>query len=295
VSAGKEYEYRVSAVNEGGEGDFSNASTPIPAKPEKEKPKFDRSGLHGPFKEIKVKAGEPIELELPMVGTPIPEVSWIKDDKLPILNNSNGVQLSNDETSCKFFKKAAQRSDTGMYEVKMKNSEGEDSLPVKIIVLDRPAVCEGPLEAVETTKNSVTLQWKPPKDDGGAELTGYVIEKCLEGTDKWEKCPGIFIQPKATLKHLDEGKSFKFRVRAENPYGEGEALETKTHIVVKPPYDPPGPPSQPQVVDSGCNFIRLQWKKPEQDGGNPVTGYIIEHKESGTNEWIQCNNFPIKV
>ena len=172
------------------------------------------------------------------------------------------IQLSNDETACKFFKKSAQRGDTGLYEVKMKNSEGEDSLPVKIIVLDRPGACEGPLEAVETTKNSVTLQWKPPKDDGGAELTGsvliflskiilnigknnyydntflkgYVIEKCLEGTDKWEKCPGIFIQPKATLKHLDEGKSFKFRVRAENPYGEGEPLETKTHIVVKPPY-----------------------------------------------------------
>jgi hypothetical protein len=90
VSQGKEYEYRVSAVNEGGEGDFSNASAPIPAKPEKEKPKFDRSGLHGPFKEIKVKAGEPIEIELPMVGTPSPEVSWIKDDKLPIQNNTNG-------------------------------------------------------------------------------------------------------------------------------------------------------------------------------------------------------------
>jgi hypothetical protein len=49
------------------------------------------------------------------------------------------------------------------------------------------------------------------------------------------------------------------------------------------------------VVDSGCNFIRLQWKKPEQDGGNPVTGYIIEHKEATSNEWIQCNNFPIKL
>jgi hypothetical protein len=57
----------------------------------------------------------------------------------------------------------------------MKNSEGEDSLPVKIIVLDRPGACEGPLEAVETTKNSVTLQWKPPKDDGGAELTGILL------------------------------------------------------------------------------------------------------------------------
>ena len=144
--------------------------------------------------------------------------------------------MSNNETLAKFFKPSAQRSDTGNYEVKLKNSEGEDILPIKIIVLDKPGQCEGPLEAVETTKSSVTLQWKPPKDDGGSELSGYVIEKSLEGSDIWEKCPGIFIQPKATIKHLDEGKAFRFRVKAENIYGEGESLDTKTAIVVKPPY-----------------------------------------------------------
>lgn len=225
------------AVNEGGEGEPSSNSVCIPAKPEKEKPKFDRDGLFGPIKEIRIKAGEPIDIELPIVGAPTPEVAWIKDGAAkPLENNANGVQLSNDEKTAKFYKPRAQRSDTGNYEVKLLNSEGEDSLPVKITVLDKPGQCEGPLDIVETTKSSVTLQWKPPKDDGGSELSGYVIEKCLEGTDNWEKCPGIFIQPKATIKHLDEGKSFKFRVRAENIHGEGEPLETKNHVVVKPPY-----------------------------------------------------------
>lgn len=144
--------------------------------------------------------------------------------------------MTNDEKSAKLFKAAAQRSDTGAYEVKLVNSEGEDSLPIKITVLDKPGQCEGPLEAIETTKSTVTLQWKPPKDDGGSELSGYVIEKCPEGSDVWEKCPGIFIQPKAVIKHLDEGKAFKFRVKAENIHGEGKPLETKTAIVVKPPY-----------------------------------------------------------
>jgi hypothetical protein len=109
-------------------------------------------------------------------------------------------------------------------------------LPIKIIVLDKPGVCEGPLEAIDTTKTTVTLQWKPPKDDGGSELSGYIIEKCKEGSDNWEKCSGIYIQPKATIKNLDEGQAYKFRVRAENIHGEGEPLETKTHIIVKPPY-----------------------------------------------------------
>jgi hypothetical protein len=54
----------------------------------------------------------------------------------------------------------------------LKNSEGEDTLPIKITVVDKPGACEGPLEATECTKSTVTLQWKPPKDDGGSEISG---------------------------------------------------------------------------------------------------------------------------
>lgn len=59
--------------------------------------------------------------------------------------------------------------------------------------------------------------------------------------------------------------------------------------------DPPGAPSRPEVTDSNTNFIRLQWSKPENNGGNPVTGYIIESKEKNSSEWTQCNSFPIKM
>lgn len=146
------------------------------------------------------------------------------------------IQVANDEADVKLTKPAAQRADTGIYELKLKNSEGEDVLPVKITVVDKPAACQGPLEAIEATKSTVTLQWKPPVDDGGSDVSGYVVEKCLDGSNNWEKCTGLFMQPKATIKNLEEGKAYKFRVKAENIYGEGEPLETKTSVVVKPPF-----------------------------------------------------------
>ena len=59
--------------------------------------------------------------------------------------------------------------------------------------------------------------------------------------------------------------------------------------------DPPSPPSQPDIVDSNFNYIRLAWKKPETDGGNPVSGYIIESKEINSTEWVQCNSYPVKL
>jgi hypothetical protein len=48
--------------------------------------------------------------------------------------------------------------------------------------------------------------------------------------------PGVFVQPKGTIKDLETNKKYKFRVKAENIYGVSEPLETPSSIIVKPPY-----------------------------------------------------------
>jgi hypothetical protein len=65
---------------------------------------------------------------------------------------------------------------------------------------------------------------------------GYIIEKCPENSDRWEKVPGVFNQPKGTVKDLETNKKYKFRVKAENIYGVSDPLETTASITVKPPY-----------------------------------------------------------
>ena len=32
--------------------------------------------------------------------------------------------------------------------------------------------------------------------------------------------------------------------------------------------------------------ITLTWTRPKVDGGNPISGYVIEKKEKGTDKWI---------
>lgn len=90
VTAGKEYEYRVSAINEEGEGEHSDASVTLPAKPEKEKPKFDRSDIYGPVKEIKLKAGDPINIDLKIDGSPQPAIILTKNGIALPKNNPDG-------------------------------------------------------------------------------------------------------------------------------------------------------------------------------------------------------------
>ena len=49
---------------------------------------------------------------------------------------------------------------------------------------DDPSIPPSDLRVAEVNSCSVTLQWAPPISTGGTELTGYIFEKMLYGTDK---------------------------------------------------------------------------------------------------------------
>lgn len=40
----------------------------------------------------------------------------------------------------------------------------------------------------DQNKNSVQLSWETPLNNGGSMITGYIIERCEDGTDKWLRC-----------------------------------------------------------------------------------------------------------
>lgn len=40
----------------------------------------------------------------------------------------------------------------------------------------------------EQTKDSCLLTWETPLKNGGTPITGYIVERCEEGTDKWLRC-----------------------------------------------------------------------------------------------------------
>ena len=103
---------------------------------------------------------------------------------------------------------------------------------------DKPGVPEGPLKATEVGPNAITVAWKPPKDDGGAKIEKYVLEKRPKGSQRWQKVPGM-ISPRdteATAKNLDQGQEYDFRVMAVNEHGESDPLVTEEAIKAKHPF-----------------------------------------------------------
>ena len=112
-----------------------------------------------------------------------------------------------------------------------------NQLPV-ILITDKPSSPEGPLEAIETTPTAITLQWNPPKDNGGSRIERYLLEKKPKGSNKWQKVPGNISpdETQATAKNLDEGEEYDFRVMAVNENGESEPLVTSGPVKAKYPF-----------------------------------------------------------
>lgn len=50
----------------------------------------------------------------------------------------------------------------------------------------------------------------------------------------------------------------------------------------------PDPPSQPVVKEVYKDTALIAWNPPESDGGQPVTNYVVERKETLGKRWARC-------
>ncbi|KAL8565325.1 hypothetical protein ACOMHN_029021 [Nucella lapillus] len=286
VKENAEYQYCVVAHNEAGPSEPSMETKPIVARPDKETPKLNLDSLYG-AKDIRVRAGDPIKMELGVSGTPDPTVEWLKNG-IPV---GNRAQTQYDAKQARLNVAKAERGDAGKYTIKIENPHGSDSADINVIVLDKPASPEGPLVTSDILADQMKLTWEPPKENGGAEITGYVVEKLEEGSNIWEKVPGVVSGTSHTVKGLKDGKGYMFRVKAENMYGAGEPLESKK-AVAKNPFDTPSAPRDVEIPKFDRRSANLTWNPPTSDGGNKIKGYVVEKKDR-RGDWDTVNSYPI--
>lgn len=67
-------------------------------------------------------------------------------------------------------------------------------------------------------KTEVWLAWNWPDRNGGSEITGFLVEFQEEGEKEWDEWKTVSI-PESHVTGLEEGKTYRFRVRAENAIG----------------------------------------------------------------------------
>ncbi|XDV17709.1 hypothetical protein PO909_023531 [Leuciscus waleckii] len=161
--------------------------------------------------------------------------------------------------------------------------------PVEGVVPGRP--CE--LTVIEATKNYVVLSWKPPGDKGH-EGVMYYVEKCVSGTDSWQRVnTEIPVKsPRFALFDLAEGKSYRFRVRCCNSAGVGEPSDPTEATTVGDKLDIPSAPGRVVPTRNTDTSVVVSWEGSRE--AKELVGYYIENSIVGSNTWEPCNNKPVK-
>ncbi|XP_051266971.1 myomesin-1 isoform X1 [Dicentrarchus labrax] len=162
--------------------------------------------------------------------------------------------------------------------------------PAESIVPGRPLE----LQVTEATKNYVVLSWKPP---GGKCLEGvmYYVEKCVSGTDSWQRVnTEIPVKsPRFALFDLAEGKSYSFRVRCCNSAGVGEPSDPTEATTVGDKLDIPSAPGKVVPTRNTDTSVVVSWEASRE--AKELVGYYIEGSIVNSNVWEPCNNKPVNA
>uniref|UniRef100_A0A8C1WIB8 Titin n=1 Tax=Cyprinus carpio TaxID=7962 RepID=A0A8C1WIB8_CYPCA len=226
-----QYVFAVKAINKVGVSEQSPVSEPQSAMERKEEPVFDIDIEMR--KTLIVKHGNSFTLTAPFKGKPMPSVTWNKEE----VDLKARASIETTETCTSVTIEKATRNDTGQYIVTLDNGVGTASLPMMVKVLDTP----GPptnVKITEVTKDSATVTWEPPENDGGDAVKAYHVEKREASKKKWVKCATVKANTHI-IKNLRENAEYFFRVRAENHAGLSEPKEMIIPVVVKDQLDAP--------------------------------------------------------
>ncbi|KAJ6635132.1 Titin [Pseudolycoriella hygida] len=250
--------------------------------------------INGP-KDFEGSVGVPLVLEVPFKidgkkQTPI-EALLMKDGK-PLPSKEVEVQVMDGKIVFTIPKPT--RDHSGPYQIKLSNGQGDDVKDVKITLSDVP---KAPQDVIvkEVFEKSCVIDWKSPKDNGGAPIQKYVIERQDISSKKgWESAGEVPADKPSTFKveNLTPNNKYKFRIVAVNKVGQSEPTEFKSEVLAKNPWSEPSKPKNLQVTDWDKDQAKIKWIKPDQDGGAEITEYEIEVKDKNSKDWVKKKRVP---
>ena len=178
------------------------------------------------------KKGDNFVLEIPFEGHLPPKVEWIFEDKVLRTTKKLAIEALMTKTSLIF--KNFDDSDKGDYKLRLKNNIGECEAHFTINIIDRPDPPAAP-EASDITNNSLVLSWAAPKNNGGSDITNYLIEFREKTSNQWKTYNETFIitERHQKIERLRQGMEYFFRVTAVNEAGVSQPSAESRKITIK--------------------------------------------------------------
>src|SRR5881409_3910733 len=183
-------------------------------------------------------------------------------------------------------------SDTGLahtttytYRVSAINSVGT-SPPSNTTSATTSVVSSPPsgLAAAAVSSSQINLSWTAPADNGGSAITGYKIERSMDGGSSWSTLVANTGSTATTYSDtgLAHTTTYTYRVSAINSVGTSPPSNgaSATALAIAP-----SPPSALGATAVSSSQINLSWASPTDNGGSAITGYMIERSANGGSTW----------
>lgn len=244
LNKGEEYDFRVKAKNEAGHSQPKKTVAPVLVKEPHIEPAADLSDMANQL--ITCNSGKTFTIDVPISGRPTPKVTWKLEEMRLKSSDRVTIKLTKDRTSISV--REAMRGDGGKYYLTLENAAGTRTFVIEVKVTGRPSPPTGPLEISSITSESCIINWQPPEDDGGLDITNYIVEKRESGSTAWQLVNSSVKRTSLQISHLTKYMQYTFRVSAENRLGVSKPTESET-IVAEHPF------CKYSIVQKSSNYV----------------------------------------
>ncbi len=136
--------------------------------------------------------------------------------------------------------------------------------------------------SLEAGNTQLTVNWTPPTDTGGSDITAYELRHSDDGGISWSDI--IEIPAPATetiITNLTNGTEYVVQVRAGNSDGQGDWSESSAEAT------PITVPTKPNNFTLAADDMQITatWAAPTDTGGSAITRYERQHREVGASAW----------
>ncbi|KAM9760029.1 immunoglobulin-like and fibronectin type III domain-containing protein 1 [Menidia menidia] len=227
--------------------------------------------------------GERVELSCKL-SSEASEGRWYKNGKL--LTGGEGVEIIKDGACHSLKIDCCKKDDAAVYRFEAEGRKSEATLNIQDPPkLDLDAL--GKFTQPVIVKAGENAEWKMPFS-GGAPMTIRWYK------DDDELVPGINVKTETSdtesqlrLTKCQRKDCGDVKIKIKNDFGTIEAL---SKLIV---LDKPTPPQYPvDILESGVTSVEFKWKAPKDNGGCPITNYIIERQQLGRNKWSKLGEIP---